>query len=35
VCSSSRARMSLSHRSAGRGSDLRFPSAHFSPWRIR
>jgi hypothetical protein len=27
--------MSLSRRSAGSGSELRFPSAHFSPWRIR
>ena len=35
VCSSSRARISLSRRSAGSGSALRLPSAHFSFWRIR
>lgn len=35
VCSSARARRSLSRRFAGNGSAARFPSAHFSPWRIR
>ena len=34
VCSSSRARISLSRRLAGSGSALRLPSAHLSFWRI-
>ena len=35
VCSSSRARVSLSRRLAGSGSAMRFPSAHFSLWTSR